>query len=176
MIRLAQANDAKTILELIEFHADSEQMLFRTLDDIRNNIQNFLVYEDAGVAIGTCALSACGSGLVEVRSLAVHPGHYRKGVGTALVEHCIERATQIEFEKIFVLTYALPLFAKLGFEIIDKAALPQKIWKDCQVCRKQDHCDETAMIRSLAGQASLSRGGKGLTVGNAPQLLSASGV
>ncbi|TDJ60607.1 MAG: N-acetyltransferase [Nitrospina sp.] len=155
MIRLAQANDAKTILELIEFHADSEQMLFRTLDDIRNNIQNFLVYEDAGVAIGTCALSACGSGLVEVRSLAVHPGHYRKGVGTALVEHCIERATQIEFEKIFVLTYALPLFAKLGFEIIDKAALPQKIWKDCQVCRKQDHCDETAMIRPLARRAEL---------------------
>ena len=155
MIRPAQANDAGAILELIEFHADSEQMLFRTLDDIRKNIRNFLVYEDDGVVLGACALSACGSGLVEIRSLAVHPGHYRKGVGTALVEQCIAQATQIEFEKIFVLTYALPLFEKLGFRIIDKAELPQKIWKDCQVCRKQDHCDETAMIRSLAGQAEL---------------------
>ena len=152
MIRQAQSNDAGAILELIEFHADSEQMLFRTLDDIRKNIRNFLVYEDDGVAIGTCALSACGSGLVEIRSLAVHPDHYRKGVGTALVEQCITQATQIEFEKIFVLTYALPLFEKLGFRIIDKAELPQKIWKDCQACRKQDHCDETAMIRPLADQ------------------------
>ena len=83
------------------------------------------------------------------------------------MEQCIGRATQIEFEKIFVLTYALPLFEKLGFQIIDKTELPQKIWKDCQDCRKQDHCDETAMIRPLAG----------LQVGNEAQpLLSASGV
>jgi len=27
--------------------------------------------------------------------------------------------------------------------------LPDKIWKDCLGCRKQDHCDETAMIRDL---------------------------
>ena len=156
MIRPAKSNDAGAILELIQFHANAEQMLFRSLADIRKNIQDFLVYEDAGRVIGACALSACGSGLVEVRSLAVHPDHCRKGVGTALVEQCIERATQTEFEKIFVLTYALPLFEKLGFEIVDKAELPQKIWKDCQGCRKQDHCDEISLIRSLAGQAEFN--------------------
>jgi len=153
MIRPAQSNDAEAILQLIEFHADSEQMLFRTLDDIRKNIRNFLVYENDGAVLGACALSACGSGLVEIRSLAVHPDHYRKGVGTALVEQSIAKAGQTEFENIFVLTYALPLFEKLGFRIIDKTELPQKIWKDCQACRKQEHCDETAMIRPLAEQS-----------------------
>ena len=52
-------------------------------------------------------------------------------------------------DTVFVLTYAIPLFEKLGFQIIDKLNLPQKVWNDCKQCLHQENCDETAMSLSL---------------------------
>lgn len=147
--------DADAIVQLINVHAEKGQMLFRTGDDICASIQDFLVAEKDGVIAGACGLSYGPGKLVEVRSLAVLPEFYRQGIGTALVNACLVQATLKECERIFVLTYAIPLFEKLGFRIIGMDQLPDKIWKDCQGCRKKDHCDETAMIRNLvqvAGQ------------------------
>lgn len=165
MIRKANINDAVAIQHLIQIHAEKGQMLFRTLEDITRNIRDFFVFEKKKDIQGVCALNNAwektqmkdegfksdrdfGS-LVEVRSLVVHPGHLREGIGTALVSRCIQEAMAMEKEEIFVLTYAVSMFKKLGFEVIDKSALPHKIWTDCRGCAKSDHCDETAMIRSL---------------------------
>ncbi len=148
-IRQATLKDADAILRLINIHAEMEQMLFRTREDLRAHIRNFLVAEQDGRVTAACGLSFGPGSLVEIRSLAVLPEYYRQGIGTALVNECIAQATLAECERIFVLTYAIPLFEKLGFRIIDMDQLPDKIWKDCQGCRKQDHCDETAMIRDL---------------------------
>jgi hypothetical protein len=30
--------------------------------------------------------------------------------------------------------------------VIDKYTFPPKIWSDCCVCPKKDHCDETAVV------------------------------
>ena len=148
-IRKATLKDADAIVHLIEVHAELGQMLFRSREDVIAHIQNFLIAEKDGNIAGACGLSLGPGSLVEVRSLAVHPDYYRQGIGTALINACIAQATLAECERIFVLTYAIPLFKKLGFRVIDMDQLPDKIWKDCQGCRKQDHCDETAMIRDL---------------------------
>ncbi len=157
-IRQATLKDADAILHLINLHAEMEQMLFRTREDVRAHIRDFLVAEKDGRVTAACGLSFGPGSLVEIRSLAVLPEYYRQGIGTALVNMCIAQVTMAACERIFVLTYAIPLFEKLGFRIIDMDQLPDKIWKDCQGCRKQDHCDETAMIRNLvqvaAGQGS----------------------
>lgn len=166
MIRKANLDDAVSIQRLIQVHAEKKQMLFRTLEDISQNIRDFFVFEEEEMVLGVCALSNSWDksqmteeerfksdhafdSLVEVRSLAVHPDYLRQGIGTALLRHCVEESMMTEKEKIFVLTYAVSLFKKLGFEVIDKSALPQKIWSDCRGCSKRDYCDETAMIRSL---------------------------
>lgn len=154
-IRQATLKDADAILHLINIHAEMEQMLFRTREDVRAHIRDFLVAEKGGRLTAACGLSFGPGSLVEIRSLAVLPEYYRQGIGTALVNESIAQATLADCDRIFVLTYAIPLFEKLGFRIIDMDQLPDKIWKDCQGCRKQDHCDETAMIRNLvqvAGQ------------------------
>ena len=153
-LRTATAQDIDCILQLINLHAEQGQMLFRTREDIDAHLSGFLVAEDAGRVIGACGLSFGPGKLVEVRSLAVHPDYYRQGIGTALVNECIAQATLAECDRIFVLTYAMPLFAKLGFRTVEMDQLPDKIWKDCQGCTKQDHCDETAMIRDLIQVAS----------------------
>jgi len=154
-IRQATLKDVDAIVHLINVHAKFDQMLFRSREDVETHILNFLIAEKDGTVAGACGLSFGPGPLVEVRSLAVVPEYYRQGIGTALVNECIVQATLADCERIFVLTYAIPLFEKLGFRIIKMDQLPAKVWKDCQGCRKQDHCDETAMIRDLvqvAGQ------------------------
>ena len=148
-IRKATLKDADGIMHLINVYAEKEQMLFRSREDVCAHIRDFLIAEKDGQVAGACGLSFGPGSLVEVRSLAVLPEYYRQGIGTALVNACITQATLAECDRIFVLTYALPLFEKLGFRIIKMDQLPDKVWKDCQGCRKQDHCDETAMIRDL---------------------------
>jgi len=51
---------------------------------------------------------------------------------------------------LFVLTYAVSMFKRLGFSIVDKERLPHKVWNDCNACLHQENCDETAMVLSLA--------------------------
>lgn len=149
MFRKAVHSDIDAILKLINLHAEKGQMLFRTRQEINQNIDSFLVMERNGELFATCSLKVGWDRLLEIRSLAVHPGYYRRGLGTALVRECIVEAKNMDVEKVFVLTYAIPLFAKLGFEVIDKGALPLKIWSDCHGCQKRDYCDETAMILDL---------------------------
>jgi amino-acid N-acetyltransferase len=148
-IRKATLKDADAIVHLIDIHAELGQMLFRSREDVSAHIQDFLIAEKDGCIAGACGLSFGPGSLVEVRSLAVLPDYYRQGIGTALVNECIAQATLADCDRIFVLTYAIPVFKKLGFRVINMDQLPDKIWKDCQGCRKQDHCDETAMIRDL---------------------------
>lgn len=155
-IRKAALKDADAIAHLINAHAEKGQMLFRSREDVSAHIKNFLIAEKDGCVAGTCGLSFGPGSLVEVRSLAVLPEYYRQGIGSALVNECIKQATLAECYRIFVLTYAIPVFEKLGFRIIKMDQLPDKVWKDCQGCRKQDHCDETAMIRDLVQVAKPS--------------------
>lgn len=149
MFRKAIHSDIDALLRLINLHAEKGQMLFRTRQDINQNIDTFVVMENNGELCAACSLKVGWDRLLEIRSLAVHPSYYRRGLGTALVRECIAAARKMDVDKVFVLTYVIPLFAKLGFEIIEKGALPLKIWSDCYGCQKRDFCDETAMILDL---------------------------
>jgi len=150
MIRTAQTSDAEKILGLINFHAEDGQVLFRTLENIRENITKTIVCERDKKIVGTASLKYGWDKMVEIRSLAVSKNNYRQGVGSELILEAISRAQKTDHEHIFVLTYAVPLFEKLGFSRVQKASLPLKIWSDCTECPKRDDCDEIAMIRSLA--------------------------
>jgi amino-acid N-acetyltransferase len=66
------------------------------------------------------------------------------------VEACISEAITLELFRIFTLTYKHDFFRKLGFQDVDRATLPEKIWSDCFRCSKYpDFCDEVAMILEL---------------------------
>ena len=125
-------------------------MLFRSLAEIEANIADFLVYEKHQEVIGICSLKFGWDRLVEIRSLGVDPRYHRQGIATKMIQGSIERALQREdCDTAFVLTYAVPLFTKVGFDIVDKMQLPQKVWNDCQACLHKDNCDEVAMSLSL---------------------------
>ncbi len=147
MIRKAKISDAKKIHELINYYAKKELMLYRSLNDIYENIRDFSIYEGRkGEVLGTCALHIGWEGMGEIRSLAVKQGYAKKGIGKALVEGIFREASEFGIKSIFVLTYIPDFFKKIGFKEIDKKKLPQKVWTECVNCPKFPDCDETAMI------------------------------
>jgi amino-acid N-acetyltransferase len=144
-IRKARIPDAKAIHQLLITYAQQELMLSRSLPDIYEKIRSFYVYEVSGEIVGTVSLQICWADLAEVRSLAVAEGQMKQGIGRQLVQSCLEEARGLGLKKVFALTYQPVFFEKMGFQYIEKAELPQKIWSDCVKCPKFPDCDEIAM-------------------------------
>jgi len=152
MIRKAKISDVKAIQSLVNYYADSGQMLPRTLNELYEDLRDFHVFEENGSLIGVCALHVSWDGLAEIRSLAVRPDRIKNGIGTALVRQCLAEAAQLQAERVFVLTYQDGFFKKLGFTDVDKKELPHKIWTDCLNCVKFPDCDESALIIRVTAQ------------------------
>ncbi|MDD5761419.1 MAG: N-acetyltransferase [bacterium] len=153
MIRKARMSDVKVIHQLIAEYARKGDMLPRSLADIYENLRDYFVFEeDDGELVGSAAIHIMWEDLAEVRSLAVREGKMRRGVGTQLVESCISEAIMLGIGRVFALTYKPAFFEKLGFHVVDKAELPQKIWTDCLKCSKFPDCDEVALVADFSGR------------------------
>jgi amino-acid N-acetyltransferase len=149
MIRPASIYDVPRIQEIINSHAELGRMLFKSLAQLYERIRDFAVYELDGEIVGCVALSVIWADLSEVRSLAVDENFRGRGIGSRLVGWAVEEARRLQIRRIMALTYEPNFFAKSGFEIVEKDTLPLKVWTDCVVCPKRDHCDEVAMVRKL---------------------------
>jgi amino-acid N-acetyltransferase len=146
-------SDVKGIHGLIAEYARKGDMLPRSLADIYENLRDYFIFEDDdGELVGSAAIHIMWEDLAEVRSLAVREGKMRRGVGTQLVESCISEAIVLGIGRVFALTYKPGFFEKLGFHVVDKAELPQKIWTDCLKCSKFPDCDEVALVADFSGR------------------------
>jgi amino-acid N-acetyltransferase len=149
-IRKAIIGDVGRIQSLVNHYASKETMLGLSLSEIYDQVRDFTVAEGPRRSlIGVCALHVIWDDLAEIRSLAVDPKIRRRGVGRSLVEHCLEEARSLQIPKVFALTYQAEFFRRIGFERVDKAELPHKVWRDCLKCTKFPHCDETAVLKTL---------------------------
>lgn len=146
MVRKAVLNDVPDIYELVESYAKKGVMLHRPSSEIYDGIRDFFVFLNGEKPTGACALHICSEDMGEIRSLAVKEGSTGKGVGTALVNACIEEARALGLKRVFALTYKTNFFIKRGFKEINKEVLPHKIWGDCIRCVKFPNCDEHAVI------------------------------
>jgi amino-acid N-acetyltransferase len=149
MIRKAKNNDAESIHNLICIFSETGKVLFRSLDEINKNISSFWVYEKDDQVVGTYSLKRGWGRLVELRSLVVNSRYSSQGIGTKMIESSIKEALSTGCDELFVLTYAESMFKTLGFSVVDKETLPQKVWNDCNACSHKENCNETAMILSL---------------------------
>jgi amino-acid N-acetyltransferase len=149
MMRKAKVGDVRTIQGLIEASASKGEMLPRSLSEIYDHLRDFYICKEDRSLVGACALHICWEDLAEIRSLTVSQGERQKGIGSKLVRACLREAKRLGIRRVFVLTYRPSFFQKFGFEIVDKAVLPHKIWSDCLKCVKFPDCDEIAMMLQL---------------------------
>ena len=152
-IRSAKITDVEAIYSLINFYAERDKMLFRSMADIYENLQAFIVAELNGNVVGCCALQSVWSDLAEIKSLAVDQANTEKGIGKMLVTAATEQACQLGLPRVFALTLNPDFFEKMGFKIIEKNTLPMKVWSDCARCPKQQNCDEIAVIKKLKAES-----------------------
>ena len=149
MIRKAKLSDVKEIQQLIKLYSARGTILPRSLSDLYDHLRDIFVYVSARKVIGVCALHICWEDLGEIRSLVVREDARNKGIGLKLVNACLEESKALGVKKVFALTYEPEFFGKLGFEKVDKAVLPHKIWTDCLKCVKFPDCDEEAMVKEM---------------------------
>ena len=149
-VRSATISDAKAINALINSHAERDRMLFRSLADIYENLQTFIVAEIDDNIVGCCALEVIWADLAEIKSLAIDEAYKGKGIGRGLVAAAVEQAAKLGVPKVFALTLEPAFFEKSGFAIVEKEALPMKVWSDCARCPKQQNCDEIAMLKAVS--------------------------
>lgn len=149
-VEKAKISDAEHIHELVNYFAEKGEMLPRALSDIYQGLRDYYVIrDDSGKVIACVALHVSWGDLAEIRSLAVDPDIQQKGLGSVLVEACIEEAKTLDIPAIFCLTYKQQFFEKMGFHLVDKTQLPRKVWSECFHCPKFPDCDEVSMIMRL---------------------------
>lgn len=148
-VRDAKLTDLRGISKLVDYWASKEENLPRAEDELIKSIRDFAVIEVNGQVCACAALYIYSTGLAEIRSLGVSTNYQGKGYGKALVDHLLTRAKSLALSKILVLTRKPEFFSRIGFAVSEKENLPEKVMKDCDLCPRQDNCDETALLYYL---------------------------
>jgi amino-acid N-acetyltransferase len=148
-VRKASMPDIDALLDLINGYAANGIMLPRTEFEMSENIRDFTLVFAERQLVGCGALHFYSPTSGEVRSLAVDPRAKSRGIGRAIVQALELEAIEYRLHSIFAFTYVQGFFEKLGFEVVERGALPLKAWKDCLRCPKFQSCDETAMVKYL---------------------------
>jgi amino-acid N-acetyltransferase len=149
VIRRAYVSDVEQMAGLINNYASQGLMLPKSQAQLYNNLRDFIVVDVDGAIVGCAGLKITWRDLAEIVSLAVAPSWQGRGLGRKLCEPLIKDAQALGIPTVFALTYQVEFFRRLGFEIVEKTILSQKVWQDCQFCSKQNCCDEVAMILRL---------------------------
>ncbi len=145
-VEKARIGDAKQIQEMVNSFADKGDMLPRALSEIYENLRDFSVIRNNNRVAACVALHISWSDLAEIRSLAVSEDKHDQGLGSLLVESCLNEAKELGISTVFCLTSRPAFFEKHGFRQVDKMKLPRKIWSECYHCPKFPDCDEVALI------------------------------
>jgi amino-acid N-acetyltransferase len=144
--RNATLPDAISIEQMIQVHVADGTLLPRSLAEICENIRDFVVVEHEGEVLGCGALHLYGMHLAEIRSITVTGKAKGRGAGRVLIDALLAEAKRQSVTCICLFTRIPDFFGQMGFQVVDKEALPDKMHKDCLKCPRLHACDETAMF------------------------------
>jgi len=156
VVRAATLADAEKVFALISQNTD--QLVPRSLGNIVESIDRFVVSEADGQVIGCAAyqihpeIGDAKAAAVEIVSVAVDKSARRCGVGRMLVTRIIEDVSRFSPRDVNVLTFAPEFFESLGFERIEKTDIMHKLYTGCINCTKHANpftCPEIAMRKVL---------------------------
>jgi amino-acid N-acetyltransferase len=153
-VRKAILPDAARIDELIRAHTTDGTLLPRTMTEICADIRDFVVAEIDGQIVGCGALHLYGMHLAEIRSINVLQEYRGHKLGVQIVNALLEEAKHQHVTCVCLFTRVPEFFGGLGFREADRDRLPDKVYKDCMKCPRNQACDETAMYRGELPKAA----------------------
>lgn len=156
-LRPARLADVPAIHALLREQAAAGNLLPRTQENLVRHVRDFVVAERDGALAGVGALEIMGPDLGEVRSLVVAPAFHRQGIGEQVTRALIAQAGVVGLKRLMALTYVPGFFARLGFEVVSKDDLPEKVWQVCVKCYKFNRCDEIAVMLRLDAPPAAER-------------------
>lgn len=125
-IRNATADDANSIYHISMVSARTQNLVYRSLDEIRSKIGSYFVYEMDSSIIAIVSLLDIGYGAAELASLHVQPFYQGNNVGTRMVEFIEREARKRGYKRLFCLsTKSAPFFTDVcGFTEVSADTLP----------------------------------------------------
>jgi amino-acid N-acetyltransferase len=157
LVRKARLQDATNIYELVNSLSTDGTLLRRVFAEICENVRDFTIAEsESGAFLGCGALHLYGPHLAEVRSIVVKPEAKGQGAGGRILNALLDEAESHGIGCVCLFTRIPDFFFRYGFRVVeDRAALPDKIYKDCQNCPRLYKCDEVAMARGQVPKVSI---------------------
>jgi amino-acid N-acetyltransferase len=131
-VRPARTRDVPAIRRLVNGNVASGRLLDKATVTLYEDIQEFVVAEraDDGLVIGCGALHVMWEDLAEIRTVAVDETSQGEGAGQMIVEELLSRAREVGVSRVFVLTFAVKFFARLGFEEISRDAATPEVYAE----------------------------------------------
>ena len=131
-VRPARTSDVRSIRRLVDANVASGRLLDKATVTLYEDIQEFLVADRAGDerVAGCGALHVMWEDLAEIRTIAVDERCQGEGVGQQIVEALLARARELGVRRVFVLTFAVKFFGRLGFEEISGDAAAPEVYAE----------------------------------------------
>ncbi len=115
MIRKAKIKDLKSIDSLLQEGVNSGKVLKRSIGELKTVINNFFIYEQNDKVVGCCSLEIYSQKLAEIRTLVVTYKYRNRGIGSALVQRCLDEAKSKGIYQVLSVTDKSELFERFGF-------------------------------------------------------------
>jgi amino-acid N-acetyltransferase len=153
VIRDAQREDAAEIAALLKPYVDKKILLHRSLEEIRENAAQTVVFSESGSILGTASLVFFSPTLCEIRALVISESAQGRGIGKDLVLAAEAKALAEQNARpmrFFALTYTPEFFERCGYERTTKDQFPEKIYEVCNFCLRKDDCHEIAVQKQVS--------------------------
>ncbi len=126
-IRQAKADDISQIFNITSVSSKTQNLVFRSREEIAKNIDSYFVYEMDASIVAVVSLLDLGDGCAELASLLVLPFYQGNGVGRKMVEFVKMKAKERGFKKLYSLsTRSAPFFTTAcGFSEVSPETLPE---------------------------------------------------
>ena len=116
IIRPANEEDFSRVTELLKPFVEQRKLMRRTRAETHALISTGFVAEFEGRVVGFASVEIYSKKLSEIQCLAVEDGHQGRGIGGALVTHCVELARTRGIMEVMAISSSEKFLQDLGFD------------------------------------------------------------
>ena len=129
-LRRARVADVPVIHDLIERYAGDRILLAKERVQLYEDVQDFWIAELDGVVVGCGAVHPLWEDIAEIRTVAVDPAVRGRGIGGAIMERLIATVRELGISRVFVLTFEVSFFERLGFREIEGTPVTPEVYAE----------------------------------------------